>query len=144
MLKHTQTIVGKLPTNCLSVFDHFVSLALRGLISKNNTTKLKKKNYFRFSDVFKGIERDQWHEMGNMVTYLNMSGMRFYGSFSWIRSRQKKICMFAISRPSLLKSTENSRESASCFFRYNSFLYLSTKVKNLHLLCQLLGQRWLD
>ena len=24
--------VGKLPTNCLSVFDHFVGLALKGLI----------------------------------------------------------------------------------------------------------------
>ena len=100
MLKHTQTIVGKLPTNCLSVFDHFVGLALRGLISKNNTTKLKKKNYFRFSDVFKGIERDQWHETGNMVTYLNMSGMRFHGSFSWIRSRQKKyVCLQFPDRP---------------------------------------------
>ena len=28
MAKHTQTI---LPTNCLSVFDHFVGLALKGL-----------------------------------------------------------------------------------------------------------------
>ena len=26
--------VGKLPTNCLSVFDHFVGLALKGLICK--------------------------------------------------------------------------------------------------------------
>ena len=26
--------VGKLPTNCLSVFDHFVGLALKGLNSK--------------------------------------------------------------------------------------------------------------
>ena len=25
--------VGKLPTNCLSVFDHFVKLALKGLIN---------------------------------------------------------------------------------------------------------------
>ena len=28
-LKH---VVGKLPTNCLSMFDHFVKLALKGLI----------------------------------------------------------------------------------------------------------------
>ena len=27
--------VGNLPTNCLSVFDHFVKLALKGLILKN-------------------------------------------------------------------------------------------------------------
>ena len=30
MVKHTQ-FVGNLPTNCLSVFDHFVGLALKGL-----------------------------------------------------------------------------------------------------------------
>ena len=29
MVKHTQTIRRLLPTNCLSVFDHFVKLALK-------------------------------------------------------------------------------------------------------------------
>ena len=32
MVKHTQTIRRLLLTNCLSVFDHFVELALKGLI----------------------------------------------------------------------------------------------------------------
>ena len=32
MVKHTQTIRRLLSTNCLSVFDHFVGLALKGLI----------------------------------------------------------------------------------------------------------------
>ena len=31
MVKHTQTIRRQQPTNCLSVFDHFVGLALNGL-----------------------------------------------------------------------------------------------------------------
>ena len=31
MVKHTQTIRRQQPTNCLSVFDHFVRLALKGL-----------------------------------------------------------------------------------------------------------------
>ena len=31
MAKHTQTIRRLLPTNCLSVFAHFVGLALKGL-----------------------------------------------------------------------------------------------------------------
>ena len=31
MVKHTQTIRRQLPTNCLSVFDHFVGLALKVL-----------------------------------------------------------------------------------------------------------------
>ena len=31
MVKHIQTIRRQKPTNCLSVFDHFVGLALKGL-----------------------------------------------------------------------------------------------------------------
>ena len=31
MVKHTQTIRRQHATNCLSVFDHFVGLALQGL-----------------------------------------------------------------------------------------------------------------
>ena len=31
MVKHTQSVRRLLPTNCLSVFDHFVGLALTGL-----------------------------------------------------------------------------------------------------------------
>ena len=36
MVKHTQTICRLLPTNCLSVFDYFVRLALKGLIGVIN------------------------------------------------------------------------------------------------------------
>ena len=32
MVKHTQTIRRQKPTNCLSVFDHFVGLTLKGLM----------------------------------------------------------------------------------------------------------------
>ena len=32
MVKHTQTICRFLPTNFLNVFDHFVKLALKGLM----------------------------------------------------------------------------------------------------------------
>ena len=32
MVKHTQTIRRLLPSNCLSVFDYFLGLALKGLI----------------------------------------------------------------------------------------------------------------
>ena len=32
MVKHTQTICRKQPTNCLSVFDHFVGFALKVLM----------------------------------------------------------------------------------------------------------------
>ena len=33
MAKHTQTFCQLLPTNCLSVFNHFMGLALEGLIA---------------------------------------------------------------------------------------------------------------
>ena len=36
MVKHTQTIPRQQPTNCLSVFDHFVKLALKGLITRGH------------------------------------------------------------------------------------------------------------
>ena len=32
MVKHTQTVRRLLSTNCLGVFDHFVGLALKGLV----------------------------------------------------------------------------------------------------------------
>ena len=36
MAKHIQTIRWQKPTNCLSVFDHFVGLALKGLTCFSN------------------------------------------------------------------------------------------------------------
>ena len=36
MVKLTQTIRRQQPTNCLSLFDHFVGLALKGLYSSSN------------------------------------------------------------------------------------------------------------
>ena len=36
MVKRTQTFRRLLPTNCLSVFDHFVGLALKGLTKHNS------------------------------------------------------------------------------------------------------------
>ena len=37
MVKHTQTICWVLETNCFSVFDHFVRLALEGLTMNPDT-----------------------------------------------------------------------------------------------------------
>ena len=35
MVKHTQVIRRQKPTNCLSVFDHFVGLVLKGLTDED-------------------------------------------------------------------------------------------------------------
>ena len=56
MVKHTQTIRLLFPTNCLSVFDHFVGLALRGLRKTCQTympinTKTKISKGYVFIDV---------------------------------------------------------------------------------------------
>ena len=42
MIKHTQAIRRQQPTNCLRVFDHFVVLALKGLIKT-----YKRKRYLK-------------------------------------------------------------------------------------------------
>ena len=49
MVKHTQTIRRLSPTNCLSGFDHFVGLVLKGLKPKNEMEKQHKQ---RKSELF--------------------------------------------------------------------------------------------
>ena len=47
MVKHTQTIRQQQPTNCLSVFDHFMGLALEGLkIPQNFFEALTRTSFF--------------------------------------------------------------------------------------------------
>ena len=41
MIKYTQTIRLQQPTNCLSVFDHFVKLVLKGLSNFQSTIILQ-------------------------------------------------------------------------------------------------------
>ena len=43
MVKHTQTVCRQKPTNCLSVFDHLVGLALQGLTIEIFKIKLRVK-----------------------------------------------------------------------------------------------------
>ena len=49
MVKHAQTIRQLLLTNCLSVFDHFAELALKGSIKKNIVYT---RNILSISDVW--------------------------------------------------------------------------------------------
>ena len=80
MVKYIQTIRGQQPTNCLSVFDHFVGLALQGLTNKQELRKLtqlflvltsfealfifctswKNKKTSWFSDVFRVCVTGNW------------------------------------------------------------------------------------
>ena len=68
MVKHTQTICRLLPTNCLSVFDHFVKLALKGL-------KFVNQNFLPFEIKYFGK---------NASMYFN--GVFIYNNFNIRRS----------------------------------------------------------
>ena len=74
MVKHIQTICRQPPTNCLSVFDHFVRLALEGLrfLEITVTIVLKKKSSWivsvHKSSLLKQVRRLQKHFQRNCVT----------------------------------------------------------------------------
>ena len=51
MVKHTQTIHRHQPTNCLSVFDHFVNLALKG-VSNIESSRILLSCFFCFARSF--------------------------------------------------------------------------------------------
>ena len=50
MVKYTQTVRREQPTNCLSVFDHFVKLAFKGLMGPQYYF------YFMFTQRFMHIQ----------------------------------------------------------------------------------------
>ena len=57
--KTLKQFVGNLPTNCLSVFDHFVKLALRGLKNFNCCIPYwKKKSWHKISSVKKIVVKN--------------------------------------------------------------------------------------
>ena len=57
MVKHTQTISRQQQTNCLSVFDHFVALALKGLNKQEFDISDKRINYVKCSMI---IASNSW------------------------------------------------------------------------------------
>ena len=72
MVKRTQTIHWQQPTNCLSVSDHFVGFALKGL----------KKNFFWYSFVYVVI----------------ISSSLFRTNFKWSDSEQVHVTIKSIFR----------------------------------------------
>ena len=74
MIKHVQTICRVLPTNCLSVFDHFVGLALKGL-----HTSLTWILYWEFYKKFRAaiFKNDYARHLGNTFHDKFCLGNRF-------------------------------------------------------------------
>ena len=58
MVKHAQTIRRQKPMNCLSVFDHFVVLALKGLtVGKMQAFVILLKNIYGYTAVVTPVLR---------------------------------------------------------------------------------------
>ena len=58
MFKHTQRIRRQKQTNCLSVFDHFVELALKGLIVVYKTMNCYENCYKIFNSFRNDVLRE--------------------------------------------------------------------------------------
>ena len=77
MVKHTQ-FVGNLSTNCLSVFDHFVGLALKGLstllplASNQNKLDMKVSNFSKIA-----FEKKPLVPMFQVHVLLNQENLHF-------------------------------------------------------------------
>ena len=94
MDKHTQTIRRLLPTSCLSVFDHFVEFALKGLSEEVSSLKnifhfiLPAKNFiirspsFLASQVFDPSK--YFHMKKNKARYCLHFFLQYHKTFLWI------------------------------------------------------------
>ena len=67
MAKHTQTICRLLPTNCLSVFNHFVRLALKGLTCIILFWNFK---ISIFTKIFEFLERRRCFKFSGQLNFL--------------------------------------------------------------------------
>ena len=81
MVKHTQTIRRLLPTNCLSLFDHFVGSALKGLTYWKSLLTINP-----LTDSFEHLLR---HMVSGVIHFKQLQ--------SWFFIRFK-ICCFILSR----------------------------------------------
>ena len=76
MIKHTQEIRRQQPTSFLSVFDHFVGLALNGLIDAFGNCNL-------LSDESKQTKMFDFKELCNNVFHLSDCYNSLYHSFHY-------------------------------------------------------------
>ena len=71
MAKHTQTIFCKLPTKCLSVFDNFLRLALKGinLLKTINARSQTTIVYCPLKHMLRGIEAQRDTKCQNLDSF---------------------------------------------------------------------------
>ena len=132
MVKYTQTILRLLLTNCLSVFDHFVGLVLKGLRSIEFWTKKQKGNKLHpvfFSFVFNLLF---------IVIFFNVSILTYF----WVwRSRACANRSLLNFRPKCRRKYRNSLKALlgsslilnECYNKYNKLPEYYNKYNVLHL-----------
>ena len=100
MVQHTQTIRRLLPMNCLSVFNHFLGLALKGLNILTETLlkgmSLTYENLTRFMSVFHSNTLGSVRR--NFTTLSGSVGMEHWRKNGLIKERK----IFDPSEPSIV------------------------------------------
>ena len=96
MVKHTQTICWQKPTICLSVFDHFVKLELKGIISsimKKHAYTNKKEHYTKiWPTIFFFTKRQYvWPWKNHFVSCLTLTQFIFLSGKKYSRWKQKQL-----------------------------------------------------
>ena len=74
--------VGKLPSNCLSVFDHFVKLALKGLILSDNSLQSKLYTNRKLISTNKKYQRIHYKQY-NVITRIITNSINTNREESW-------------------------------------------------------------
>ena len=126
MVKHIQTIRRLLPTNCLSVFDHFLRLALKEL-------KLVRKKWLKISNMNKKSEKfsnfQAWlmfppkKFISTLFTFSNIHYIRFalLPKYCKYNPRLKGVMIQMMKKRSILKAIK-------VFFTYSKY---SSKYLNI-------------
>ena len=106
--------VGNLPTNCLSVFDHFVKLALKGLhiLRTKRAFRMKKQAFFI---IFKGLSTFLEGEIRTLKKRDKLN--------KWMHVERKNVFLLSLSFNSHLKLTN----------MWNGFFLISKKNKKIPL-----------
>ena len=106
MVKHTKQFVGWQPTNCLSVFDHFVGLALKrktmnsptSLCSSIRARQRSKIVSFLFSSIRRSLQAIQVKLFRYLLPYSKCSISCYHQLFHKIKNKQKKRKKLSIYR----------------------------------------------
>ena len=119
MVKHTQTICRLLLTNCLSAFNHFVGLALKGLTNdyKQIFPHLVKILCILCASHKHFLQMDKWkvvsgHADGTICLWDSKSGVKYWQTYM---KHPVRICHFNESLLTYINIPEDTSPQNSCW-----------------------------